>query len=334
MKCLHKDASQLGWILAKLKVMKNEQEILYDVLIVGGGPGGLSCALSIARGGERTILICDDGRPRNRNAEGIHNLPGHEGIPPKDYLDLLRNGLLNYPHVVFENKSVVEIEKIDPSFISTLEDGRKVQSRKVVLAEGLIDILPEIPGIKELWGRSVFHCAYCHGYENVGKEFGILVSNRKSIQMIRLIKGLSGNISIFTNGKVIFEEHELAEFRQMDMRIFNGSITSLKMTKDQKLAAINLLNFESVICDTLFIQNKTKPRSLLGSNLGCEMLEDGTYYVDGDGQSNVGGVYFAGDVGSKYHSVIMASAVGSHVGICVNAHIMKNKFGHTNCSDD
>jgi thioredoxin reductase len=305
--------------------MENEKDIfIYDVLIIGGGPGGLSCALSIARGG-RTLVLCDDNKPRNINATCIRNLPGHEGIAPLEYLDLLRCGFKNYPHVNLKNNTVASIQKKESIFSSQLDNGELLYSKRIVIAEGVVDVLPGIPGLKEMWGTSVFHCAYCHGYENVGKEFGILVSNRKSVQMIRLLKGLTGNISIFTNGIELFSEDELEEFRKLDMRVFNGEILSLK-SADKKLAGINLGNEEFVAIDTLFIQNTTRPKSSLGSELGCLLREDGSYEVDSSGLSNVEGVYFAGDAGTRNHSVIMASAVGSHVGICVNADLLRNMF--------
>jgi thioredoxin reductase len=305
--------------------MEKLEKNIVDVLIVGGGPGGLSCALSIVRGG-RKIIICDDNNPRNKNAECIRNLPGHEGINPLDYLKLLKKGFDNYPDADIKNNKVISIEKKENEFITILDNKEIILSKKVVIAEGVKDILPDIPGVRELWGTSVFHCAYCHGYENIGKEFGILVSNRKSVQMIRLLKGLTGNISIFTNGSDIFEEDELAEFRNLNMQIFAGKILSLK-AENKKLTDIILENEESVKCDTLFIQNSVRPKSQLGVDLGCKLGDDGTYIVDEDGHSNIPGVYFAGDVGSKHHSVIMASAVGSHVGICVNADILKSTLG-------
>lgn len=301
---------------------KEKDAFIHDVLIVGGGPGGLSCALSIARGG-RTLVICDDNKPRNINASGIRNLPGHEGIAPLEYLKILRRSFDNYPQVSLKNHKVTAIHKSHEVFVSVLDNGECLTSKSIVLAEGVEDILPEIPGLREMWGTSVFHCAYCHGYENVGKEFGILVSNRKSVQMIRLLKGLTGNISIFTNGNIFFEEDELEDFRKLDMRVFDGFIRSLECT-NSTLSGINLDNDEFVAIDTLFIQNSTRPRSDLGIKLGCKLNEDNAYLVDNDGRSNVEGVYFAGDAGTKNHSVIMASAVGSHVGICVNADLLKS----------
>jgi thioredoxin reductase len=306
--------------------MKIKNDYIFDVLIVGGGPGGLSCALSVARGG-RNLVLCDDHRPRNKNAEGIRNLPGHEGINPTKYLELLKQGLRCYDHVDFRDFKVTSIKKEIFFFVSTLENSESIRSRKVVIAEGVEDILPDIPGLKELWGKYVFHCPYCHGYENVGKDFGVLITNRKSIQMIRLLKGLTDSIILFMNDCSIFTEKELEEFRSRDMKVFAGKVNSL-MTEEKKLVGVKLENNEVVKCDTLFIQNEVKPRSRLGQQLGCTLLENGVYEVDGDGQSNVEGVYFAGDVGTPHHSVIMASAVGSHVGICVNAHLLENMFEH------
>lgn len=304
--------------------MKTITALLTDVLIVGGGPAGLSCALSLARGG-RSLILCDDKRPRNKNVDAIRNLPGHEGMSPADYRSMLKQSLCTYDQISLKDVSVISIKRGDGVFISSLSNGESVCSKRVVLAEGLVDILPEIKGLEEMWGKFVFHCPYCHGYENVGREFGVLASNKKAIQLIRLLRGLTDNISVFTNDQEIFNEYEMLEFRNSDMRVFTGKIDQLSII-NSKLNGVMLENNELVKCNTLFVQNEVRPRSSLGIELGCKIGEGGIYEVTPEGESSQKGVYCAGDVGSKSHSVIMATAVGSHVGICVNADLLRGIF--------
>lgn len=179
----------------------------------------------------------------------------------------------------------------------------------------MTDILPDIPGMESLWGKSIFHCAYCHGYENLNKRFGLLVKNEKAMQMVRLLWGLNSNLVIFSNEHDVFNEEDLKNIKSRDIPLFNQKIAGLKEV-DGCLQSVILNNQEEILCDTLFIQNEIRPRSLLGKKLGCKE----------DGKSNVEGVYFAGDIASHNQSVIMASALGSHVGICVNADLMREAF--------
>ncbi len=295
-----------------------------EVLIVGGGPAGISCALSIARGGG-SLVICDDKKPRNENSKHISNIPGLEGIAPKEYLELIGLDLKKYQKVISKEGQVVAIEKKNNLFISSLSNNEVIKSRRVVIAEGVIDQLPDIPGLRALWGKSVFHCAYCHGYENINKKFGLLVKNEKGMQMVRLLWGLNSNLVIFSNGHEIFNEHDLFELKKRNIPLFHEKVLRL-IESDEKLQGVILDNQNEIPCDKLFIQNEVKPRSDLGKKLGCKEDGKGIYKVNEDGMSSVEGVYFAGDVGSHNQSVIMASALGSHVGICVNADLMREVF--------
>lgn len=305
-------------------MVKNVEKTTCEVLIVGGGPAGISCALSIARGGG-SLVLCDDKNPRNKNSKLIRNIPGHEGIEPKTYLEFLSQGIEKYQKVILKEVRVVDIQKNNNSFISILSNDEIIESLRIVIAEGVTDILPDIPGMESLWGKSIFHCAYCHGYENLNKRFGLLVKNEKAMQMVRLLWGLNSNLVIFSNEHDVFNEEDLKNIKSRDIPLFNQKIAGLKEVEGC-LQSVILNNQEEISCDTLFIQNEIRPRSLLGKKLGCKEDGRGIYVVDEDGKSNVEGVYFAGDIASHNQSVIMASALGSHVGICVNADLMREAF--------
>lgn len=295
-----------------------------DALIVGGGPAGLSCALTLARGG-RSVVLCDDGHPRNAKARVMNNFPGADGVNPAEFLEKIRKDLEFYPQINLIKSTVVDIFQGGDFFESHLFDGKIIHSKKLVLAEGLVDELPDIPGMEEGWGRSVFQCPYCHAYEQSGEGIGILADPDTLFHVTTLLLGLTEDIIVFTNGKKFLniKDKEILDFR--DIKIVEEKVHSLVMD-DDRLIGLELEDGIIIERKALFIKPETRVRSDLGVRLGCKKNERGTYDTDELCRSCVRGVFIAGDESSKEHSVLIACASGSKAGLNLNLELLDEEF--------
>jgi thioredoxin reductase len=295
-----------------------------DALIVGGGPAGLSCALALARGG-RHVVICDEGHPRNERAQVMHNFPAMDGINPAEFLERIRENLKSYPEIKTIHNRVVDITKEENSFQSRLENGDIIKSKKVILAEGLKDTLPDIPGVREGWGRSVFQCPYCHAYESKGDGIGILADEKTVFHVAKLLLGLTRDLIVFTNGHPLLDNVDKKIMGENGIIVYEEKIDSLVMEGD-KLTGIKLISGKIVPRKALFIKPDSKIPSDLGVRLGCALTDNGTFETNELCKSCVPGVFIAGDASSKTHSVLQACAEGSKAGLNVNFEILEEEF--------
>lgn len=304
--------------------MNQDLEISVDALIVGGGPAGLSCALTLARSG-RYVALCDDGFPRNAKSQVMNNFPGLDGINPADFLEKIRQGLLNYPEIESFNSTVLNVAKIENGFKSLLFDGRVIHSNKLVLAEGLVDSLPDISGMVEGWGKSIFQCTSCHAYEQKDKGIGILANEHTWFHVTKFLLGLTSDLIIFTNGKQFLtqKQKDILDFR--NITIVEEPIDSLVMEGSQ-LTGVRLMSGEVVERKALFIRPESRARSNIGIELGCELDANHYYITDENCRSNISGVYIAGDVSSSIHSVLFACAEGAKAGAFLNMELLEQEF--------
>lgn len=279
----------------------------YDIVILGGGPAGLSAALTAARG-HRSILVIDSGQPRNAPAEHMMNFPSREGTPPFEFRELIRKDLKRYPHVHFRQGNVESIVKMEDGFLVD-----QVHAKKVLLAHGVKDILPAIDGLKELFGKSIFHCPYCHGYEHSGAAMGAVGPVEYANHMGHLVKGLTPDVAIFTDGG------DLASFP--GATVYNQKIDSF-VRMGTKLIGVKLANGEVIKRDYLFMKFAQTLTSDLGTKLGCELTEHGHYKINEMGQTSVPGVFAAGDCATPKQSVLMSCALGQTAGAAMNAIIL------------
>src|SRR5690349_18248231 len=161
----------------------------YEVIVIGGGAAGLSGALMLARS-RRSVVVIDAGSPRNALADGVHGLLGHDGIPPGELVERGRAEVRGYGgHVV--SGEVASARREGPGFVVTLAGGRRVEARRLLVAAGLVDQLPDVPGVRELWGRDVLHCPYCHGWEVRGQAVGVLATGPRAMHIALLFRQLT-----------------------------------------------------------------------------------------------------------------------------------------------
>lgn len=297
---------------------------LFDAVVIGGGPAGLSCALTLARGG-RTIVVCDDGLPRNKSANVMNNFPGLDGISPSDFLQRIRRDLDKYAEVELIKLSVIDVIKENSVYKVILCDGTSLAGKKLVLAEGVVDILPDIPGIKEGWGKSVFQCPYCHAYEHKNDSIGILADPATVFHTSKLLMGITSDIIIFTNGKKFLNFDDKKILDAHNIEIIEDPVEALVM-EGERLKGIRLTDGSVIDRQALFIKPETRVRSDFGLRLGCKLGENGTYEIDENCKSCVRGVFIAGDVSSKMHSVLLACAEGSKAGLNLNLELLEDEF--------
>lgn len=286
----------------------------YEVLIVGAGPAGLSAGLALGRL-LRTVLIADDGRPRNSASSHLNNFIGRDGIHPGEWRQEARRDLQKYETIELLQGSVDAVEKVEKGFHARFSNGQAAQFKKVILAYGILDRLPDIPGLPELWGKAAFHCPYCHGFEVRGKALGIIGSGHFLMHMLPLFYGLSKDLILFTNGDPQFSEEQKALFRKRNIEVIEEKVENLIYREDE-LKGVVLENGEKRMREGLFITPilPFRMKSSIGESLGCEKTEMGLYKVGERNETTVKGVFAAGDNMSMVHSVIHAAANGTTAG--------------------
>lgn len=295
-----------------------------DVLVVGGGPAGLGAAMALARL-RRSALVCDDGRPRNGPAEHMHNFPGAEGIPPLEWRRKARADVETYPTIGFLNGAVEAVERNEDGFTAFVS-GRTVQVSKVILAHGIQDRLPPIPGLSELWGGSVFHCPFCHGYENRDGSIGVLAGASRAMHVIPMLRGLTADIILFTQGETL-PEADASLLERNGVRVVEGPIE--RIVHDGGALKGLLVDGRLVHRTAILLAPLTPHRmaSGIGETLGCEKTDMGLYKVGEGNRTSVPGVYAAGDNMSGMHSVLAACAAGQVAGATAARDLLEEALG-------
>ncbi|PJZ30385.1 NAD(P)/FAD-dependent oxidoreductase [Leptospira kmetyi] len=297
-----------------------------EVLIVGGGPAGLSAALALGRM-SRTALICDDNRPRNAPSSHLNNFPTRDGIHPAEWRRLVRKDLEKYKTISFFEGSVVSVEKSVSGFNAKFSSGETASFRKIILAYGVEDRPLPVPGFRELWGKSIFHCPYCHGFEIRGSRIALISNSEMTFHMLSLVNDLASDLILLTNGKAIFSEEQKSLLKRNNVRLIEEQITGF-LHEGERLKAIALANDTIIERDAAFFQPilPFKLKSTIGEELGCEKTQFGLYKVNERGATTVDGVFACGDNVSMGHSVLLAAASGGMAGAGTVASLLGEKF--------
>lgn len=291
---------------------------MFDAIVVGGGPAGLSAALSLGRG-RRRVLVASAGAPRNAAAAAAHNVFTRDGTPP---LELIRTGRdqLDPYDVRFEEDWAIGAESIGEGFKVVFASGAHAETRGLVLATGVRDVLPDIPGLSDLWGGGVFHCPYCHGWEVAGRPLAVYAQGLPServLQLCRLIRGWSDDIVLFTDGQSTLTEAEAGRIERSGIVIEREPVERLAGSGGE-LAAVVLKGGREVPRGGMLISPPQELRSDLAHRLGCPLEPDGRVAAGIAGRTEVPGVFVAGDAGPGMQSVASAIASGSLAGAMLN----------------
>jgi thioredoxin reductase len=289
---------------------------MYDAIVVGGSYAGLSAATQLARA-RRRLLVIDAGKRRNRFAEVSHGFLSRDGAAPGAIVAEARTQLLAYPTVEWHDGEAIAAEAIDDGFAVTDAGGTRVEARRLVLALGVSDTLPEIPGLAERWGRSVFHCPYCHGYE-VDGQIGVLAVRPDSVHHAFMLPDWGPTI-YFLNGQALDTEARGklvargVSFESEPIRAIGGH------------ADIELASGRIVRLGGLFTATGTQPSSPLAEQLGCAMDESpaGQFIrTDGMKATTVPGVYACGDAARAFGNVAFAVGDGAQAGAATHQSLM------------
>jgi thioredoxin reductase len=290
----------------------------HDAIIVGGSFAGLSAAMYIARA-RRSACIVDAGAPRNRFAAQSHGFFTQDGSEPGTMLATARAQVAAYPTVTFVDGEA-DHATIDPDgFSVTLATGETLDGARLVLAFGVSDELPAIPGLAERWGTSVLHCPYCHGFELSGRRLGVLYVSPQSIHQAMLIAEW-GPTTFYLNGFADLDAASLAQLEQRGVAVEPEPVSALH-GEGAQLSAIELGDRRQSGLDALYLGPPTRLNSGIAQELGCE-LDEGTFGLivrtDAQQLTTVPGVYAAGDITRAAHNVTWASADGVMAGMAVH----------------
>ena len=296
----------------------------YDVVVVGGGAAGLSAALVLGRA-RRRVTIVDAGMPRNAPAAHMHGYLSRDGMRPADLLTIGRAEVRNYG-VELVDDQVVDITindqavEVATGFALRLAGGCCVGARRLLLATGAVDELPDIPGARERWGRDFLHCPYCHGWEVRDQPIGVLGTGPGSVEHAQLLRQWSDDVAFFAHTYHITAS-ERARLNALGIPVIDGPIARLSVV-DDRLDAVQLTDGRTVPRTAVFIRPTLHTRTGLIDALGCEIDEEGFVQIDATGRTSVPGVWAAGNDANPRAQVITAAGEGSAAAIALNADLV------------
>lgn len=288
----------------------------FDVIVIGGSYAGMAGALQLARG-RRSVAVLDAGIRRNRFAEHSHGLLGQDGKPPALIASEAKAQLLQYPNVTWIEGTADSAEKSGDLFQVTTRDQHTLSAKRLLLATGVTDHLPAITGLQDRWGKNVFHCPYCHGYELNQGPLGVLAVSEASLHQALLIPDW-GPTTLFTNNCFTPNEQQRAQLAARGVTIETEAVQEVS---GEQTAIMKLDNGRLVELAGLFVASLTKPASPIAQELGCELAESPVgFYVKTDElkQTSIPGVYAAGDLGRAMGSVTFAIGDGAQAGFAVH----------------
>ncbi|MBD2714884.1 NAD(P)/FAD-dependent oxidoreductase [Microvirga sp. STR05] len=301
-----------------------EPDSSVDVVIVGGSTAGLSAALTLGRA-LRRVLVLDAGRPCNRQTPHSHNFFTRDGETPAQLLALGRAQLQAYPTVAIHSASVVEARKVEAGFELTTDDGRIFRSKRVLLATGLQDHLPSLPGFAESWGVSVLHCPYCHGYEVHDRPLGVLGNGDGGFELARLIRHWTPDLRLFTDGPSTLSAEQTRQLVAHNIRLIETPLAEIEHEACQ-LHHLRLTDGTREPLTALYARVPFTLPGTLHQQLGCALTEQGLLKVDEVGRTSVEGVSAAGDNSSPMRQLAMAAANGSKAAAFLNNNLIETAF--------
>lgn len=293
--------------------------MVYDVIIVGGSYSGISAGLQLARA-RRKILVIDAGQRRNRFANHSHGFLGQDGRDPGTIASEARAQLLAYPTVEWLSQPAVQAKTGDGGFVVTIENGEQFATRRLILATGVVDELPEVPGLSERWGQRVFHCPYCHGYELHGGQIGVLAASPLAIHHALMLPDWGPTI-LFLNEVFEPDADQLANLTRRGVTVVAEPVLSV----GGEQADVTLASGRVIKLAGLFTQPRTRMGSPLAAQLGCELEAGPTgdfIKVNAMRETNMSGVFACGDAAIGAGNVAIAVGDGARTGCAAHQSLM------------
>lgn len=297
---------------------------LFDVIIVGGSYAGLAAAMSLGRS-LRDVLVIDAGKPCNRQTPHSHNFLTQDGKTPKEISTIARQQVEQYSTIQFYEGTAVSGRKTDHGFEITTQSEEQFEGKKLLFATGIADQMPDIKGFAACWGISVIHCPYCHGYEYRTQKTGILANGERAIHLASLVHNLTKDLTMLTAAKADFTPEQLNKLEQHQIPVIETTITEIVHENGHIKHAVfsdgQQLDFDAIYAAIPFKQSTDIPE-----NLGCEFTEQGFIKVGPFQQTNIAGIFAAGDNTTPMRSVASSVAAGVLAGAAINAELCNEKF--------
>jgi thioredoxin reductase len=291
----------------------------YDVVVIGGGAAGLSAALVLARA-RRSVAVVDAGEPRNAPAAHMHGYLSRDGLPPRELLAAGCAEVAGYGGELFSG-TVSAVSGTAPSgFEVLLENGDRLTARRLVVATGLRDELPNVPGLWERWGRDVLHCPYCHGYEVRDQPLGVVGGSPESVAHGLLIAQWSVDVVFFAHATDL-SDAQREQFLARGVGVVDGLVARV-VVKDDALCGLELADGRVVERAAVFVRPRFVPNADLLVALGCAVDAGGWVTADHTGATSVPGVWVAGNAANPRAQVVTAAGEGSAAAIALNADLV------------
>jgi thioredoxin reductase len=291
----------------------------YDVAVVGGSAAGLSAALVLSRA-RRTVLVVDSGQPRNAPADHLHGYLTRDGLPPAELLALGRDEVKGYGGEVLEGTVAALARDGRSGFWALLSDGRRVSARRLLVATGLRDVLPDIPGLAERWGRDVLHCPYCHGWEVRDQRLAVLGGEPEAVRYAQIVRQWAADVVFFAPAGSLTAA-DRSQLLARAIAVVEGTVARVVIEAD-RLKGVEMTDGRIVARDAVFVPTRFVARSELLVGLGCAVDQHGWPIRDATGHTSVPGVWVAGNVANPRAQVITAAGEGSTAAIALNADLV------------
>ncbi|RIW49525.1 NAD(P)/FAD-dependent oxidoreductase [Micromonospora endophytica] len=300
----------------------------YDVVVVGGGAAGLAGALALARA-RRSVLVVDAGEPRNAPAAGVHHYLGREGTPPAQLTAAGREEVRAHGGQVVAGR-VDGVTRDGDGFVVTVDGTRTVRARRLLVTTGLVDELPDVPGLTERWGRDVLHCPYCHGWEVRDQRIGVLATGPFAVQQALLWRQWSPQVLVLLHDAAVLDAAQTERLAARGVPVVSGPVAAVELAGDQ-LTGVRLADGELVELDAVVVVTRMVARSVLLESLGLSPVDvEMSGHVigrrvpaDATGATAVPGVWVAGNVTDVSAQVIRAAGAGTTAGAAINADLVE-----------
>lgn len=288
-----------------------------DVCIVGGGPAGLSAALILGRC-RRDVVVLDGGKPRNASSRGLSGYLTRDGVHPMELRELARAELRRYATVEVRDTFVIDARRKDDAFVVAAANGERLCARTLLLATGRADELPARPGFARLYGRGVYHCPFCDGWEHRDQPMAAYGRDDDAVEIALELRTWSAQLTLFTDGRSQFDERRRRKLAANGVRIVEHPVRELVPATDGFLERVRLAGGGEVPCRALFFVSDCPQRSGLPERLGCRFALSGGVLCDEHAATNVPGLYVAGNVRCGLHFAITAAAEGAEAAVAIN----------------
>lgn len=296
----------------------------FDVIVIGGSYAGLSSAMALGRALRNTLVI-DGGNPCNIKAPHSHNFITQDGNQPAAIALLARKQTEQYPSVTFLNETAVGISGSNNQFVVTDSKGTIHKARKIIMATGIKDIMPELSGFEACWGISIIHCPYCHGYEVRHEPTGILANGDMAFEMTKMVFNWTTNLVLFTHGQSTLTEEQTATINGHNIQIEERPISKI-LHSDGHIHTVQLGDGTAIKLNVLYARPSFVQHTDIAQKLGCQLNEQGYLGVDLFQKTNIAGVFACGDATTPLRSVANAVASGSLAGVMANREMIDEDF--------